>query len=120
MTMSPEQIAETANFYGIDLEEAERRYRVLSEHRDDPEDPICVGCARRPAELPEYDYLIEEFEGEHFDQDGNFRELTLAEKRREACLAEEGTLNRENGHFLCNEDYIRNGSPSSPRGWVCP
>jgi hypothetical protein len=31
---------------------------------------------------------------------------------------EEGTLNRETGHFLCTSCYIKAGMPSSPRGWV--
>lgn len=33
---------------------------------------------------------------------------------------EEGTLNRENGHFLCTSCYIAVGQPSSSRGWICP
>lgn len=118
--MTEEQMARTAAFYGIDMTEARRRYEVLQAHRDDPEDPICVGCARRPAEMEEYDILLPDYDGEHFDNDGHLRTLTLAEKRRLACTENEGTLNSENGHFLCTEDYIRNGSPSNSRGWVCP
>jgi hypothetical protein len=34
--------------------------------------------------------------------------------------AEEGTLNRENGHFACTTCYIKMGMPSSPRGWKAP
>jgi hypothetical protein len=33
---------------------------------------------------------------------------------------EEGTYNPANGHFLCDECYIKAGQPSSPRGWRCP
>ena len=32
----------------------------------------------------------------------------------------EGTINRENGHFACTDCYIRIGQPSSSRGWVAP
>lgn len=33
---------------------------------------------------------------------------------------EEGTLNKENGHFLCDGCYIKAGMPSSHLGWKCP
>jgi hypothetical protein len=33
---------------------------------------------------------------------------------------EEGTLNMENGHFLCDDCYIKAGMPTSPTGWKCP
>lgn len=32
----------------------------------------------------------------------------------------DGTFNPTNGHFLCDECYIKLGQPSSPRGWKCP
>lgn len=39
----------------------------------------------------------------------------------EYVLAEEGTLNSENGHFLCTSCYIKAGQPSAPfPGWKCP
>lgn len=38
----------------------------------------------------------------------------------EYVVREEGTLNRLNMHFLCDECYIKAGMPSSPQGWVCP
>lgn len=121
MPMTDEQIARTAAFYGIDATEARRRYEVCQAHTGDPEDPICVGCATRPSETSEYDYLIgDEMEVPRFLPNGEHRVLTLEEARREACIREEGTLNPENGHYLCNDCYIRNGQPSSSRGWVCP
>ncbi len=33
---------------------------------------------------------------------------------------EEGTYNKENGHFLCMRCYVNEGMPSSPEGWKCP
>ena len=41
-------------------------------------------------------------------------------KRAEYIRREEGTYNKENGHFLCDECYIRAGMPTSPNGWKCP
>lgn len=38
----------------------------------------------------------------------------------EYVWAEEGTLNTENGHFLCTDCYMKAGMPSSPTGWRCP
>lgn len=34
--------------------------------------------------------------------------------------SEEGTTNRENGHFTCTECYIALGQPSSREGWRTP
>jgi hypothetical protein len=33
---------------------------------------------------------------------------------------EEGTLNRDNGHFLCDGCYIKAGMPTAPWGWKAP
>lgn len=33
---------------------------------------------------------------------------------------EEGTYNRSNGHFLCDECYIAAGMPVAIPRWVCP
>ena len=38
----------------------------------------------------------------------------------EYVIKEEGTYNKENGHFLCTVCYWRAGCPSSPRGWKAP
>lgn len=65
-----------------------------------PYDPMC----QRTAE--EMEYL------DAFREEG--------ESRSEYVLHNEGTLNRENLHFLCDECYIAAGSPSSPTGWKCP
>ena len=33
---------------------------------------------------------------------------------------EEGTYNKNNGHFLCTECYIKDRMPATPEGWVAP
>jgi hypothetical protein len=66
--------------------------------------PQCQGCGKVPDQLLEYQEPARE------------NEVTPDEY----VAAEEGTYNRENGHFLCTECYIKAGMPSSPRGWVCP
>ena len=101
--MTDEQIERVADFYGITLEEGRRRYEIVQAQKDDPNDPICIGCAKRPDELPEYlPYRIDD------------------EPMKNVVKREEDTFNIENGHFLCNECYIKNGMPSSKYGWVCP
>lgn len=69
-------------------------------------DPICTGCGKRPAEIEEY--TDPEIIGS-MTPDGYVRE-------------EEGTYNRENGHFLCTDCYIKAGSPGKPYPdrWVAP
>jgi hypothetical protein len=93
-----------ADHYGIDMEEASRRYHLIVAQGDNPEDPICVGCAKRPHE-------IESYRMDPKDDDTTMRLY---------CIYEEGTYNERNGHFLCDFCYIANGMPSSPNGWVCP
>lgn len=66
-------------------------------------EPICTGCNKRPAELPCYTYLLED--GETAD---------------EYVMDNEGTYNQTNGHFLCDECYIKAGMPTSPSGWKAP
>jgi hypothetical protein len=66
--------------------------------------PMCVGCGKKPSELREYVDMAEE-EGMTPD---------------EYVRREEGTYNRENGHFLCTPCYVKAGQPSSPRGWRAP
>lgn len=108
--MTDEQIQQGADFYGIDMDEARRRYEIVQAHTDDPNDPICVGCAKRPPELDAYRWAAMTDE----DHKPTDEEVTAY------VIAEEGTYNQTNGHFLCDPCYIRNGQPSSDRGWVCP
>ena len=64
--------------------------------------PLCIGCGKHPDELEEYVEIAKE-EGMTPD---------------EFVRKEEGTYNRENGHFLCTPCYAKAGMPSSPRGWI--
>jgi len=105
------QLRAAAEFYGITMEEARRRHTVLLEQKDNPDDPICIGCARRPFEISDYTYAL---------MDSEEDTPPTVEEVKEYVVQEEGTFNRANGHFLCDECYIKNGMPSSDRGWVCP
>ncbi len=67
----------------------------------------CNGCNRTAAEIPEYGPELTGETGRLADPE-------------QYIWAEEGTLNRENGHFLCTECYIKAGQPSSPQGWTAP
>ena len=71
--------------------------------------PICVGCGKHPTELEEYVEASspKAWGGKGISPDDYVRR-------------EEGTYNRENGHFLCTDCYVAAGMPSSPRGWVAP
>jgi hypothetical protein len=68
--------------------------------------PICMGCKKRPEEIPEY----------------TDREIIAGMTPDDYVQREEGTYNPENGHFLCTECYIKAGQPSRPypRRWICP
>lgn len=105
MTDIEAAIRRSAEFYGVSYEEGVRRHEKITDQENDPDRPICVGCASTPDELAA-SYSI------HLD--GPDDTLTNVIKR------EEGTYNPRNGHFLCDACYIKNGMPSSPYGWVCP
>lgn len=70
--------------------------RERSEFAQLPEEPRCNGCGKIPNELPEYQMIAE---AEDYDSP------TVA------CIREEGTYNRSNGHFWCNRCYIAAGMP---------
>lgn len=111
--MTEEQLRQAAEFYGITTTEARRRYETVTQQGDNPADPICIGCAKRPEET-HYIFTMK--------YDGH--EPTAAECR-EYVIRNEGTLNHDSGHYLCDpcyikKCYIKNGMPSSDRGWVCP
>lgn len=57
---------------------------------------ICVGCSKRPADIPEY-VSMAALEG-----------LSSAD---DFVRQEEGTLNASNGHFWCTDCYIAAGMP---------
>lgn len=67
-----------------------------------PYDPRCKRYARDMVELDAY------------------IEPELHKDREDYIRLEEGTYNKINGHFLCDNCYIGAGMPSSPTGWVCP
>lgn len=74
-----------------------------------PVDLICIGCGRTPSEIQEYvGAASEEASGEPDMTPDDY------------VWQEEGTLNRENGHFLCTSCYVDARMPSSPRGWTTP
>ena len=114
-----QSLAVSADFYGVTMDEALRRHRVIEAHTGDPRDPICIGCARRPHEIPGYVMACMEEEGTH---DGPVMQSLAApdSEVRSYVINNEGTYNPLNGHILCDICYIKNGSPSSPSGWRCP
>jgi hypothetical protein len=61
---------------------------------------ICVGCNKRPNELAEYVSAASEAHSGVTDMTAD-----------DYVWQEEGTLNRENGHFICSECYIQAGCP---------
>lgn len=65
-------------------------------------DPICIGCNKHPDELWEY------------SQEATESDLNPVAYVRQ----EEGTYNRENGHFLCTQCYVQAGMPTAMGGWV--
>lgn len=77
--------------------------------RPDRPEAYCLGCKRKPNEIQEY---IDAASPECYGGEGVTPEGYV--------WKEEGTLNLENGHFLCTDCYIKAGQPSSPRGWVAP
>lgn len=69
--------------------------------------PFCTGCKKHPDEIEEY-------------QDPEL--LDPGQSPDDYVRADEGTYNRENGHFLCTGCYIEAGMPSKewPDRWVAP
>lgn len=66
--------------------------------------PLCTGCNKNPDQIEEYVEIAKE---EGMTPDAYVR-------------SEEGTYNRETGHFLCTDCYVHAGMPSTDRGWVAP
>jgi hypothetical protein len=92
--------------------------------------PICTGCEQYPDQIDEY---VAAANAANEVGDLDQCQLCLAmpgENHLSTCpnyltpdryvQAEEGTLNPQNGHFLCTSCYIEAGMPSSPAGWVAP
>lgn len=64
--------------------------------------PICINCGKEPSELSEY---VDAVQGENEDSILHFVDANDYVRR------EEGTYNRENGHFFCTPCYIKVGMP---------
>lgn len=65
---------------------------------------ICIGCGKPPEAFEIYSTV---YTGQEISND-------------EYVWHEEGTLNRKNGHFVCDQCYIDAGMPTSPEGWKAP
>lgn len=69
--------------------------------------PICTGCNKHPDQIDEYIEAGKENE----------------KLPDQYVMEEEGTYNKNNGHFLCTDCYIKAGMPSNPypqKNWVAP
>lgn len=64
---------------------------------------VCFNCHRTPDQISEYSE----------EMTGNPDPIAYVQR-------EEGTYNRDNGHFCCTDCYISIGMPSSPTGWRAP
>jgi hypothetical protein len=113
----PSWLGDAARHYSIDIDEARRRWDVMHDPAyctDTPEDPICIGCTKKPEALDEYvDAVVSELApGETYDDQDVKRYV----------IQNEGTYNPQNGHFMCTDCYIINGQPSrpAPDHWVAP
>lgn len=69
---------------------------------------LCIGCMKPPNEIPD---IVVMARAEGYQSPDAF------------VMAEEGTLNTANGHFLCDACYIKAGQPANPAPgprWVAP
>jgi len=68
-------------------------------------EPMCSGCGKKPNQLQEY-------------IDAGLQNRCTPDYY---VVTDEGTYNRENGHFLCTECYLKAGCPTKPGGqWKAP
>lgn len=86
---------------------------TLLEERPDPYDPMCERYARNMT-------YLDSFWATSQEELDSVLEHERPSRRVAYVLMEEGTLNPNNGHFLCDDCYIKAGMPSAPGGWVCP
>jgi hypothetical protein len=82
-----------------------------------PADPYDPKCAAFVTDMDAYDWAIIDFDSEKRDME---TPAVSPQERIDYVIENEGTYNRNNGHFLCDTCYIKAGQPSSPRGWKCP
>jgi len=69
--------------------------------RLNPDDPICVGCMRRPGAIPEY---VDAAKAETLGPD--LQPLKKPYTPTSFVKENEGTFNHRNGHFYCTDCYI--------------
>jgi hypothetical protein len=89
---------------------------------------VCNHCKREPHEIDEYKWQAAEEWAEKQEipwQDMMNAFDALSENDRnhiidQWCWYNEGTMNWDNGHFLCTQGYIEAGMPGSPTGWTAP
>jgi hypothetical protein len=89
--------------YYFDLEVAKQEMAewVAVRHELKPPRPFCIGCGKRPEQLPE---CVEGAKAEGFASADEFVEKN------------EGTFNARTKHFLCTSCYIAAGMPGKPDG----
>lgn len=66
-----------------------------------PPTPICVGCGAHPGQLNEYVRAAAE----------ESEDLPYTLTPDDYVRREEGTYNRDNGHFWCTPCYVKAGQP---------
>lgn len=85
------------------------------ESEGNPLHPFDPSCRRYASEMEYLDTFI--FESPEDEEENG---PVTPEMREKYIRTEEGTYNRLNGHFLCDDCYIKAGMPSGPAGWKCP
>lgn len=68
-------------------------------------DPVCIGCDVLAADMGNLDLYWPDC-----DEDYDLPE-DVARQERVTYVREDGTYNRDNGHFWCDRCYIRAGMP---------
>jgi len=80
----------------------------------------CIGCGRRPSEILEYGAQVQ-IEPWDFNVNtgepiwvGRHAEFAKNWSAEDYVWEYEGTLNTDNGHFVCDTCFVKMGQPSSP------
>jgi len=81
-----------------------------------PFDPY---CERYAADMDDYDTFIVE-SPEEWEEFKALSIIDKGERREQYVRRNEGTYNRTNGHFACDECYISIGQPVAANGWMAP
>jgi hypothetical protein len=79
-----------------------------------PYDPMC----ERLAEDMEY---LDTFWADSQEELDSVPPEEYSHHRAKYIRMNDGTFNKENGHFLCDSCYVKAGMPTGPYGWwICP